>query len=88
MMTEHQVIKISCNTENRDFKTCYNFWQDVLKQTVKTYRKSMISAISDASTVVDVWEFFPNTSTNTLKSIDRVCDIFQKMTVKQLIPKK
>lgn len=48
----------------------------------------MISAISDASTAVDVWEFFPNTSTNTLKSIDRVCDIFQKMTVKQLIPKK
>jgi hypothetical protein len=26
---------------------------------------------------IDVWEFFPNTSTNMVKSIDRVCAIFQ-----------
>lgn len=31
-----------------------------------------MSAISDASTAIDVWEFFPNTSTNILNSIDRV----------------
>jgi hypothetical protein len=44
---------------------------------VHTYRKSIISAISDASMAIDVWEFFPNTSTNMVKSIDRVCAIFQ-----------
>lgn len=47
----------------------------------------MISAISDALTAIEVWEFFPNTSTSILNSSDRVCDIFQKLRVKLLIPK-
>lgn len=49
-----------------------------------TYRKSMRSAISDASTAIDVWEFFPNTSTNTLNSNERVCGIFRKLKGKTL----
>jgi len=37
----------------------------------------MISAMSDASTAIDVWEFFPNTSTNIVSSDERVCVIFR-----------
>jgi len=35
----------------------------------------MISAMSDASTAIVVWEFFPNTSTNILSNDERVCVI-------------
>ena len=53
-------------------------------QKTNTYRKSMRSAISDASTGIDGCEFLPNTSTITLKSNERVW----KICVKNIKDKK
>lgn len=41
----------------------------------------MISAMSDASTAIVVWEFFPNTSTNILSNDERVCHFQVRKTI-------